>query len=238
MRNSSIFSTRPGLAETFMRRPRWSRGYFAAPPLEVFRTNIKWIPERNCPVGCPRSNCFAHAFHYDLLPLVRVHRSRWRLGFHTFRHGCILCADVIKMTVILSVSLYIYDTDLLPVAFKITTPKSTKAITLRSSRGTMSSTQTPLKVVVAGAGLVGLSVAAILRRQGHRVEVVYLFFPLLHFTLRAFILMTSLPFTKCIDIRILHIPPRNWRRDWFRIEYDQDSEDDDTGFEVGEFKRS
>jgi pyruvate/2-oxoglutarate dehydrogenase complex dihydrolipoamide dehydrogenase (E3) component len=51
----------------------------------------------------------------------------------------------------------------------------------------MSSTQTPLKVVVAGAGLVGLSVAAILRRQGHQVEVVYLFVPLLHSTLRPFI---------------------------------------------------
>jgi 2-polyprenyl-6-methoxyphenol hydroxylase-like FAD-dependent oxidoreductase len=102
----------------------------------------------------------------------------------------------------------------------------------------MSSTQTPLKVVVAGAGLVGLSVAAILRRQGHQVEVVYLFVPLLHFTLRPSISHHFFSFTKCIDIRILHIPPRSWRRDWFRIKFDQDFEDDDTGFEVGEFTRN
>ena len=34
----------------------------------------------------------------------------------------------------------------------------------------------PLKVLIAGAGLAGLAVAIALRRQGHHVEVILLFY--------------------------------------------------------------
>jgi hypothetical protein len=48
-----------------------------------------------------------------------------------------------------------------------------------------------LKIVVVGAGLVGLSVAAILRRQGHRVEV--LNFPSYFFSASEFVFLIILP---------------------------------------------